>query len=45
MVGFVVVRHLKAGKEYGLEVGGGSESMLLVSVWAHLLVPVIGLLF
>ena len=39
--GFVVVGHLQAGKERGLKSGGGSGSMLLVSVWADLPVPVI----
>ena len=38
--GFVVVRHLQAGKERGLKSGGGSGSVLLVSVWADLPVPV-----
>ena len=39
--GFVVVGHLQAGKERGLKSGGGSGSVLLVSVWADLPVPVI----
>ena len=38
--GFVVVGHLQAGKEGGLKSGGGSGSVLLVSVWADLPVPV-----
>ena len=38
--GFVVVGHLQAGKERGLESGSGSGSVLLVSVWADLPVPV-----
>ena len=38
--GFVVVGHLQAGKERGLKSGGGSGSVLLVSVWADLPVPV-----
>ena len=37
--GFVVVGHLQAGKERGLKWGGGSGSVLLVSVWADLPVP------
>ena len=39
--GFVVVGHLQAGKERGLKSGGGSGSVLLVSMWADLPVPVI----
>ena len=38
--GFVVVGHLQAGKERGLKSGGGSRSVLFVSVWADLPVPV-----
>ena len=39
--GFVVVGHLQAGKERGLKSGSGLGSVLLVSVWADLPVPVI----
>ena len=39
--GFVVVGHLQAGKERRLKSGGGSGSVLLVSMWADLPVPVI----
>ena len=38
--GFVVVGHLQAGKERGLKSGSGSGSVLFVSVWADLPVPV-----
>ena len=35
-----MVGHLQAGKERGLKSGGGSGSVLFVSVWADLPVPV-----